>query len=152
MAERIDWARRNQSWSSRWGHVMDPKSVKVVPITKEEKAEIEFSQQCLPIGEGSSEILRKEIAEEMVFLNKFVKALKDNKLEDFEKEVDSTPKKTIKVKKTSKVHDLDKIKAEKAEEVRILEACSEEEDSSVEKCKRCNGPRVTIGQTGLHRC
>lgn len=159
MAERVNFEARNLRWTANWGATLDPKSVTIVSQTREEQAEKEQAQVCLPIGPGAHDIIREELQRELAFANNLIHAIETDTVEQFEQKFEEEERIRIKVaaikkakKKTSAVKDLQKIKAEKMEEERILADKDSEEDASVETCKLCRQPKYEEGQVGMHRC
>lgn len=155
--ERVDWGARNKSWSVQWGHSLDPKSVKVVTQTAEERLEKVESQVPLPFGLDSHVIIREEIRKEMKIVKRIQEAIKNDTLDKLELELDAEDIKNAvevtkkKIKSEAKL-DLVFIQTQKDQEERILEQLADEESTAVETCKRCNHPKFVDGQVGIHHC
>ena len=155
--ERVDWSAKNQKWSLQWGNVIDSKSVKIVTVSREEKKEMETSQLCLPIALWSQEadLVRKEVQKELKFLNNLIKAVNEDKLDEFELQVEEDEKERVRVaenKKLKKKVDLKAFIQEKNQEKRFVETLDDGESCESETCKLCNSLKVVEGQVGLHLC
>lgn len=50
--------RRNKGWQRSWGAYFDPKSCPIVAVSKEELRERQEASNSIPIGDGSTDIMK----------------------------------------------------------------------------------------------
>lgn len=50
--------RRNKNWQRTWGPYFDPKSCPIVEVPKEELIERRAASESIPIGDGSTDIMK----------------------------------------------------------------------------------------------
>jgi hypothetical protein len=50
--------RRNKGWQRSWGAYFDPKSCPIVEVSKEELRERQEASTSIPIGDGSTDIMK----------------------------------------------------------------------------------------------
>lgn len=153
MAEQTDWVKKNKTWSIRWGHIIDPKSVKIVKEPKRSIEERELAMLALPIGFGAHAIVREELQREIGFFGRLRKAIETNTLEALDAELDQEEQDRIHPKKKDASKIAQQLKDDKEVEDMVLSSLDGLEENVIEECKHCNQPRWIEGQgSNIHRC